>query len=324
MITICHVRSVPRPAPVVRSFAGALVSSRRTQRLPAAGARTLDDPNASRPPHRPPGADTPPPGLRAQASATRNAATSLIGAHIDLAKTEAGEIAGHLARAAALGAIALVLLLLTGILIIIGTTLWLAEWLFGSLGWGVLHGALAFVSIAMAVILVAVGIKVARIGRALVVALVVGLVMGIALGLDLLNRLYAAMGDASGLGIEPGVRPLVIGMILIGLLGLLAGIVLAVRTAGSGRTQIVTVLGATVVGVLLGAFTAITFGPQVGAALGVAIGFASWMGLMGAEVSASGVDVEALKNRFYPSQTIDTSKETLEWLKKQMPPGIGS
>ena len=36
------------------------------------------------------------------------------------------------------------------------------------------------------------------------------------------------------------------------------------------------------------------------------------------------VDIEALKNRFYPVQTIDTSKETLEWLQKRMPPGIGS
>lgn len=266
----------------------------------------------------------PPPGLRAQASATKIAATSLIGAHIDLAKAEAGEIAGHLARAVALGAVALVLLLLTGILIIVGTALWLADWLFGSLGWGVLHGTLAFVSIAMAAILVAVGVKAARIGRALVGALVIGLVLGIVLGLDLLNRLYAAIGDASGLAIEPGVRPLVIGMILVGLLGLLAGIVLAVRTARSGRTQVVTVLGTAVVGVLVGAFTAITFGPQVGAALGVAIGFISWMGLMGTEVAGSGVDVEALKKRFYPSQTIDTSKETLEWLKQQMPPGIGS
>ena len=32
---------------------------------------------------------------------------------------------------------------------------------------------------------------------------------------------------------------------------------------------------------------------------------------------------EALKARFYPAQTIDTSKETLEWLQKRMPPGIG-
>ena len=44
----------------------------------------------------------------------------------------------------------------------------------------------------------------------------------------------------------------------------------------------------------------------------------------GADVARTGIDVEALKNRFYPVQTIDTGKETLEWLQKRMPPGIGS
>ena len=45
---------------------------------------------------------------------------------------------------------------------------------------------------------------------------------------------------------------------------------------------------------------------------------------MAVDVPRTGIDVEALKNRFIPNQTIDTSKETLEWLQKRMPPGIGS
>ena len=74
----------------------------------------------------------------------------------------------------------------------------------------------------------------------------------------------------------------------------------------------------------LGAFTAITFGPQVGAGIGITVGYLTWMALMGIDVTRTGIDVEALKNRFYPVQTIETSKETLEWLQKRMPPGIGS
>ena len=45
---------------------------------------------------------------------------------------------------------------------------------------------------------------------------------------------------------------------------------------------------------------------------------------MGLDVRRTGIDVEALKDRFTPTQTIKTSKETLEWLQKRMPPGIGS
>ena len=40
-------------------------------------------------------------------------------------------------------------------------------------------------------------------------------------------------------------------------------------------------------------------------------------------VARDRIDVEALKLRFTPTQTIETSKETLEWLQKRMPPGIG-
>jgi hypothetical protein len=42
------------------------------------------------------------------------------------------------------------------------------------------------------------------------------------------------------------------------------------------------------------------------------------------DVSRTGIDTEALQARFTPTRTIETSKETLEWLQKRMPPGIGS
>jgi hypothetical protein len=45
---------------------------------------------------------------------------------------------------------------------------------------------------------------------------------------------------------------------------------------------------------------------------------------MGTDVARTGIDVEALKARFYPTQTIETSKETLAWLLSKMPPGTGS
>ena len=45
---------------------------------------------------------------------------------------------------------------------------------------------------------------------------------------------------------------------------------------------------------------------------------------MAVDVSRTGIDVEALKSRFTPNQSIETGKETLEWLQKRMPPGIGS
>ena len=81
--------------------------------------------------------------------------------------------------------------------------------------------------------------------------------------------------------------------------------------------------GGLLIGVALGAFTAITFGAQAAAGVGIAVGYIGWMAFMGADLARTGIDVEALKLRFTPTQTIETSKETLEWLQKRMPPGIG-
>ena len=119
---------------------------------------------------------------------------------------------------------------------------------------------------------------------------------------------------------NPGVRPLVVGLLVVGVLGLLIGLLGAWRAKAPIAAA---AFGGLVAGILLGAFTAITFGPQVGAGVGIAVGYIAWMALMGIDVSRTGVDIEALKDRFYPTQTIETSKETLEWLQKRMPPGIG-
>jgi hypothetical protein len=126
------------------------------------------------------------------------------------------------------------------------------------------------------------------------------------------------------LAVDPGVRPLVVGILLGGLIGLIAGVVAAFRMDGARGGRFTALAGLTVLGVALGAFTAITFGPQVGAGIGITVGYLTWMALMGIDVARTGIDAEGLKNRFYPVQTIDTSKETLEWLQKRMPPGIGS
>ena len=123
---------------------------------------------------------------------------------------------------------------------------------------------------------------------------------------------------------EPGIRPLVVGLLIGGFLGLIVGLFAAVSMNASGGGRFAALAGLTVLGFALGAFTAITFGPQVGAGIGISVGYLTWMALMGTDVARTGIDVEALKNRFYPVQTIDTSKETLEWLQKRMPPGIGS
>ena len=249
---------------------------------------------------------------------------ALIAAHVELAKTEASAIAHEVGRVAALGAVAIGLVIVAVFLLVIGGALWLGEWLLGSIGWGALHGVLACLSVALALVLMAFGVSGRRIGRSLLVAIVLAGLIGLGLGLELPNRLYAGIGETAALALDPGVRPLVVGLLVGGLIGLVLGIVVAIGMVASGGGRIGSVVGLTVVGAVVGAFTAITFGAQVGVALGITAGYIAWAALMGVDVARRGIDLEGLKDRFYPSQTIETSKETLEWLKKRMPPGIGS
>ena len=58
----------------------------------------------------------------------------LVEAHVDLAKAELSSIAGEIGRIAALAAIAIVVVIMAGLLAVIGTALFLGEWLLGSIG----------------------------------------------------------------------------------------------------------------------------------------------------------------------------------------------
>ena len=245
-------------------------------------------------------------------------------AHVDLAKAEAAAIGGQVARVAGLIGGAIVLVLFIVFLVLLGMTLWTAETLLGSMGWGILHGVLLYGGIAVAFVLAAVGMSGRRIAGALAVAVLVGIVVSVVLALQLPNQLYTRIGDALLPTVEAGVRPLVVGALIWAVLGLLTAIALGARSGVSGGGWVGAGLAGILFGALIGAITAITFEVQVAVGLGAAVGWATWSALMLVDIARTGVDTEALKARFTPTMTIETSKETLEWLQSKMPPGIGS
>src|SRR6185503_5863570 len=93
------------------------------------------------------------PGLREQLGATFTAGKRLLRAHVDLGKAELGEIAGNVGRMVGLFGATIGIAILAGLLLGIGSILFLGEWLFGSIGWGVLLGTLLLIDIAMTLIL---------------------------------------------------------------------------------------------------------------------------------------------------------------------------
>ncbi|HYL40802.1 MAG TPA: hypothetical protein VET90_05790 [Candidatus Binatus sp.] len=256
-------------------------------------------------------------GLRQQLLAAIEAVKRLARAHLALARAEAGEIVDEVKRLVGLALAAFAAVLLAAMLLFIGGTLFLGEWLFGSIGWGVLVGVLLLVDLAVVLALLALDVPARRLGRDVVVALVIGLVAGVVLGFDLTHRGWSSLGDQVLPTVDSAWRTTLTAVLALAILGAVLGFLARVRSGGGAA--IGGALGAAVLGVILGLITATSITPQVGAALGVTAGLIAWPILSGLGVARSGIDGEALKAKFTPDQSIEQAKETIEWVRARVP-----
>ncbi len=239
-------------------------------------------------------------------------------AHIALGRAEADAIKGEVAYAAAFVGMAIAVLLLLGIFLPVATMLFLGEWLFGSIGWGILLGAELL--IALAATSVVVGLRLRGPVPAAITGVIVGIVAFVVFGASWFNRLWTMLGDNANLAIDAAYRPLVVAVVVVAVIAAVVGFIAGARAAGAGGA-ILGLLGGLVVGALIGAFLSYDFGWRVGAALGFATAYAVYLGVLGGRVVAGGIDFETIKLRFWPQQSIDTAKETIEWAKARNPLG---
>ena len=75
------------------------------------------------------------------------------------------------------------------------------------------------------------------------------------------------------------------------------------------------------IGGLVGAILAVDYGPRIGAAFGTATFYLAWVVLMLLRLQRQGIDMDALKTRFWPQETIETTKESIEWAKARVTRG---
>jgi hypothetical protein len=264
----------------------------------------------------------PPPGLGEQVGATFGAGRRLFKAHIDLAKAEASDIAGLVGRMVGLFAAAFALVLFAGLLLFVGGILFLGEALFGSIGWGVLLGVLLFVDLALVAVLLALDVSGKRVGTAFGAAAAMGLVVGLVLWFNLTLRGWQALGAVVAPQIVEAERTTNLAVGLLAALGLLVALVAAWRMGGALGTKMrwlgIPILGA-VAGAVVGRLTSFEIAGNVGAALGVLVALIAWPGLAASDLASAGVDQEALKEKFKPKETINLTKETIEWVRARTP-----
>ena len=86
------------------------------------------------------------PGLGEQLGATKGSAKRLLDAHVELAKAEFADIGDEIKRVAVFAGIAIGAAIFAGLLLGVGLPLFFGEWIFGSIGWGILLGLLLLAS----------------------------------------------------------------------------------------------------------------------------------------------------------------------------------
>jgi hypothetical protein len=145
--------------------------------------------------------------------------------------------------------IAFASLVLVAFLLPIGIALFLGEWLFGSLGWGVLHGTEFLLVVAVGAVLAV--LHAGRVARSLVLAFLAGVLVAILFGTNAPNTLYSLIADQFGTVADPG--PVVygigaaIGAVVVGILGLFAG-----ARQGTAGDAFKGLVGGAIIGAVLG------------------------------------------------------------------------
>jgi hypothetical protein len=261
------------------------------------------------------------PGLREEFRATIAAGIRIGRAHLALARAELDSILDEGKRFGSLAGVAAALVVFALILFSVGFTLFLGEWLFGSIGWGVLLGTEAAIGGAVLLIAAALYVPSDVLAGRFILSFGLGVLVAVVLGLDLFHKAFSAIGDSLLPTVDPANRPLVVGVLIGAVAGAIVGLVLSLVRWRGFKALLSLVIGLAVLGLVIGALLAIDYGLAVTIAFGLAVWLALWPAMVGRDIQLTGINVEGLKNRFYPRLTVETTKETIEWIQQQRPLG---
>lgn len=260
------------------------------------------------------------PGLKEQFGRTRAAIGRLIAAHVSLLRAEIGEIVGQLKVIALLGGLLAALGLFTANLLLIGLLLFLGEWIFGSLGWGLLHGVLLLAGIMTAIAMFLVSAPGRVITGALLGALLIGVALALLLAFNLPRRGAEALASAVRASVptlDPTQAPVIVGIVVGALLLGILGLVMGAR-AGGAPMAIGALVGGVVIGALLGwPLGSVAFSLSGAIATALAVALVAWPILQLGLAASAGVDPGARFRRLWPRETYETALETRAWLEAE-------
>lgn len=219
-----------------------------------------------------------------------------------------------------LAAAALLLLLLLSLLLYVGLFLFLGEWLFGSMGWGLLHGTLVPL-----VAITGIGLNLAGAwdgvySRGLLAGLAVAIGLGLLFASDLLRAAAVEAGRRlePELALEPALLPtlagLVVGAVLV---ALVAPVVAARRGAGAaalGGAFVAGLATGSAMGAILGS---VTFDVPGAFAVSITLGLLAVMGVSALLAVDHGIDPEKRYEQLIPRASMAAAQATRDALKEE-------
>jgi hypothetical protein len=201
----------------------------------------------------------------------------------------------------------------------VGLPLFLGEWIFGSIGWGILLGVLILGAAGLSGALLALEPAVdAHVARSFAFGFFVAVVVGLILGGNLTNLAWSVLADNIAGNLAVDSRPLLVAVGSLAILGAVIGLVIGL-VRGLGVQSLAAALVGALVGVGFGFLTATAPGPRVGIAIAIAAGLVTWIVYMVFQLTQAEWDTDRLVERYTPSRTIQATKETIAWARERMP-----
>ncbi len=257
--------------------------------------------------------DVPAPGLGEQVGRTRAAFGRLLSAHMALFRAELGEIFGLIKIMATLAGVALAMALLVLVTLYVGGFLFVGEWLFGSIGWGLAHGVLFGLALIVVLVFAILGINWGTAVLSFALAAVITVGLALLLGS---NVLYETAGYFAGQLVAPFNSPASVALLTGAVvLGVLLAIV-AWRMSGVGGAIGGFVAGA-VLGLILGwLIGGIAWEWPPAAGFAITLGLIIWP-IAHVALAWPRLDLGERFGQLKPTQTMEAVGETREWLVHQ-------
>lgn len=280
------------------------------------------EPAAEPEPDEEPGA----PGVGEAVGGVRAALRRMLDAHITLLRAELEITGKELGVILGLAFGAFVIAVLALILLYVGSFLFFGELLFGSMGWGIIHGTLLAAAFIGFVVINLAGGEVERYGW--------GAAIGVAVAIILAAVLLSNVGNTGGEAVSDWLSDTFVtedlpfgeawlvtlsGLVLGGLVALTAAAIMGWRSALRGRE----LAGISVVGFVLGGFIGAIWlstryqAPDGVLGLAITVGFLTWI-IAGAILAArAGFDPEARYANLIPRESIAAFEKTKEFMSEQ-------